>query len=227
MPNNPTIDTALDMYMSWHIVDSGVDYQQLSESLDTEISSGSSKFYLLRETKELAESFDEGPKSDVFIMLENHSEESITVKQAIEKKWFVIEYSNDKKKYTYGESSMYINLGCSNVAESDLDVMNNYLMKYYGTPNFFGISMNFDYDTIEDFISNEKDRSAYDLGWIGDEYGVFVTIRYDGRSTYDGTETLNIDNIMIVPVEMLEYTQKFSTTPYLPDSTVYNSNLIK
>ena len=48
-------------------------------------------------------------------------------------------------------------------------------MKYYGTPNFFGISMNFDYDTIEDFIANEKDRSAYDLGWIGDEYGVFVT----------------------------------------------------
>lgn len=227
MPGNPTIDTALDTYMEWHVVDFEVDYCQFSECLNNEISAGMSKFFTLKETKELAESFDNGPKSDVFLIFENHSEETITVKQAIENKWFVISYSNDYDKYDFGESTMYINLGYSEEKKSDMTVVNDYLIKYYGAPNFCGVGQNFDYATLEEFVANENHHQMYDLGWIGDEYGVFTTIRLDEINSYDGSQVLKIDGIKVIPVEMLQYTDEFSTMPYTTDSTVYNSNLIK
>lgn len=223
--DNPTIDTILDKYMSWHIVDSSCNYCELSELLDHEISYDSKKMITLKETKEFAESFDEGPKSDVFIIFENPSDETITVKEAIENKWYIISYSNYADKYGNDPTSMRVNLGCAD--EYDKDILEKYIISKYGLPNFFGLDLNYNYNTIEDFIANEKDYSPYDLGWIGNEYGIFITIRMDGKSTYDGFEYMTIDDIRIIPVEMLQYTQEFSTTPYDINSTVYNSNLIK
>ena len=205
--------------MSWHIADGDFDYCELSELLDIEIST--LQMFTLKETKELAESFDEGPKSDVFIVFENHSDETITLKEAIENKWYVISYTNYKNKYVNDPTSMCVNLGCAD--EYDKDILEEYLIKQLGYPNFCGISMDYNYDTIEDFVENESSYDPYDLGWIGDEYGVFITIRKDEVNNYDGQLWINIDGINIVPVESLKYVQDFLTI----DETVYNSNLIK
>lgn len=229
LPGNPTIDTALDAYMSWYVVGDG--YPQFTECLSNEIKPDMSKNYVLKETKELAESFDKGPKGETWVRFENHSEEVITVQQAIENKWFIIEFCNDKKVYSSNDSAVYINLGYTSqkgYANSidDVVVLNDYLLKYYGEPNFFGVCMNYDYQSIDEVIAGDESRTTYDIGWIGDEYGVFVTIRYDELTKF-GDLCVDVDDIMIIPTAMLENTCSFSTAPYHTDITVYDANLIK
>lgn len=229
IPGNPTIDTALDAYMSWYVVTDN--YPQFSECLNDEISQDSNENYSLKETKELAESFDKGPKGEVIVRFENHADDTITVQQAIENKWFIIEFSNDKDVYSSEDSSLYINLGYTSTAGranavNDAVVLNDYLLKYYGEPNFCGVCMNEDYNTVDEIIASDYSYSVYDIGWIGDEYGVFCTIRSDVLNS-SGELAVNVDDIMIIPTEMLEYTYSFSTAPYHIGSTVYNSNLIK
>lgn len=227
--NHPTIDIALDAYMSWYIVD--IDYPKLSDYLDTEISANWQEYFSIKETKELAESFDKGPKGDVFLTFENYSDSPITIRQAIENKWFIIEFSNNKDVYSSIDSPFYINLGYTSRKGyahniDDGIVLNDYLLKYYGEPNFCGVCLNYNYKTVDELIASDETYSTYDIGWIGDEYGVFCTIRSD-EINFEGDLAVNIDDIMIIPKEALEYTNAFSTAPYNSNSTVYNSNIIK
>lgn len=230
LPGNPELGTVLDNYMTWcAVLLDG--HPQLSEILDKEIKKESSLDTTFKETKELAESFDKGPKGEIQIRFENHSEDTITVQQAIDNKWYIINLGNYKDVYTSTESALYINLGYTSSLGyangiDDVTVINDYLIKYYGEPNYCGVSMNYDFKTVDELIASDSAGTQYDLGWIGDEYGVFITVRKDLRND-SGDIVVDAETLKIIPKEMLEFTNSFSGAPYHTGDTVYTTNLIK
>ena len=223
-----SIDNVLDSYMSWCSIMKD-DHPQLSEILNDSIYPKSYYSDSFVETKELADSYDNGPKGSIIIHFENLSDTEITVEQAIKNNWFSIQLGNYMDVYTYCDSPVYINLGYSSdngkvTQPENYKIIEDYLIKYYGEPNYLSVCMNDDCSNIQEVIDNiDNAGDVYVVGWMGDKYGIFITVRNDSK-WMDENPCINFDVMSIVPREMFESANSFSSAPFLEN--VNDSNLV-